>query len=139
MKEIITEVVEPNYVTIQKGTKTRKIKQYQAEDGKLFDRMPDAEEHDINLKFDEIEHINNDVISELGYNWYRAKNEDELNFLRRRLVWSYANVYGLNNIKVDEWFNYRREDGGDSRDTITFLTLPEFENEVSKLMHLLKG
>jgi|WetSurSiteA1Bulk_404760.scaffolds.fasta_scaffold01794_8 hypothetical protein len=139
MKEIITEITEPNYVTIQKGNKTRKIKQYQAEDGKIFDKKDEAENHDFKLKFDKIEHIGDNVISELGYDWYRAKNEDELALIKERLVWSYSYVHGLENIKVGEWFNYRIDNGGDYRDNIYFTTLSEFENEISELTHLLKG
>lgn len=139
MKEIITEVTEPNYVTVKKGTKVRKIKQYQTEDGKLFDKKDEAEEHDFKLEFDKIEHVEGDFVSELGWSWYRAKNEEELELLKKKLVYSYANIRGLENIKVGEWFNYLHMDGGDYRDDIYFTTLEEFENEISELMHLLKG
>lgn len=135
MEEIITEVVEPNYVTVQKGTKVRKVKQYKTSDGRIFDNKEDAERHEYRLEFDKIEHVMCiDVVSELGSTWYRAKDEIELEMLKKTLVHSWANIYGLDNIKVGEWFNYRNEDGGDSRDMITFLTLPEFEKEVSDLM-----
>lgn len=139
MKEIITEVVEPNYITVKRGNKTRKIKQYQTEDGKIFDNKEDAERYDSILEFDKIEHLHNNSISELGYNWYRAKDEKELELIKKRLTWSHAHVYGIENIKVGEWFNYHDVDGGDSYDSIYFITLPEFENEVSELMRLLKG
>lgn len=135
MEEIITEIVEPNYVTVQKGTKVRKVKQYKASDGKIFDTEREAEYYEIKLEFDKIEHVRCiDVVSVLGSTWYKAKDEYELETLKMELTHSYANIYGLDNIKVGEWFNYRCEDGGDYRDTITFLTLPEFEKEVSDLM-----
>jgi hypothetical protein len=139
MKEIITEVTEPNYVTVKKGTKVRKIKQYQTDDGKLFDKKDEAERYEFKLEFDKIDHIIDSFIYDLGERWYRAKDEKELELLKQKLTWSHSNIRGLNNIKIGEWFNYRVEDGGDYRDDIYFTPLSEFENEVSRLMHLLKG
>jgi len=139
MKEIITEVVVPKYVTVQRGTKVKKLKQYQAEDGKIFDNKEDAERYDSKLEFGKIEHLHINNISELGYEWYRAKDENELKLIKERLTWSHADVYGIQNIKIGEWFNYSDVDGGDSRDSIYFITLAEFIGEVSQLIRLLKG
>ena len=139
MKEIITEVLVPKYVTVQKGTKIKKLKQYQAEDGRIFDNKEDAERYDSKLEFGKIDRLHYSNISELGYEWYRAKDENELNLIKKRLTSSHADVYGIQNIKIGEWFNYSDVDGGDSRDSIYFITLAEFIGEVSQLIRLLKG
>jgi hypothetical protein len=123
MKEILVDHDEPVYITSINGYRTIKVKKYEADDGTIFDAWHDANTYEIRKRLKSIDHKEFDGFTEFySETWYKAKTPEELDFLKQVLgdpTWSY--LEDDEKIQVGEWFCVHRVDGGDNRDTCTFI------------------
>ena len=132
MEVIKTKKEKFDYKAIPTG-KFYEIETYKTEDGQEFTDKRTAINHEYNLYEKTIERVDIDI-SEFGWQWYRAKNEKELVFLKQWCHSANNGVVGIDNIQVGEWFCHRYEDGGDSRSVDYFYTLRDFKQEYEDVL-----
>ena len=125
MKEIRTPTEDKYYKEVKTG-KFYDVITYETEDGQTFPNKASAVYHESELHYNAIQRTDIDI-PEFGWQWYKAKNEEELVFLKKYLHDDYDAVHGIERIKVGEWFSFNHEDGGDYRGVDYFYTLQDFK------------
>jgi len=135
MKEIRTQEEDFTYRKVKTG-KLNTVVTYETVDGKTFSDKPTAIRHEFQLRYNSIEKIEIDI-PEFGWQWFKAKDEEELSMLKQSLHDPYDTEHGMDKIKVGEWFSVYHEDGGDYRSVDYFYILQDlkeaFENALEKL------
>ena len=138
MKEHNNKRMIPKFVEVQ-SDEFETVTTYECEDGTSFDNKADAERYEARLKLGMAEHKEFDGFTEIYGKWYRAKNEDELNFLKNWLADrnpKSGNVSGDEKIKVGEWFTVHTRYNGDSRDEYIFVTLKDMKKEIQDFLDM---
>lgn len=137
MKEIITKKMKPKYVEVQ-SNEYETITIYEADDGMVFTELRDATHHEAELKFNKSEKISF-WFPMIDDNWYKAKDEEELEFLKNYLAKTYGRRYGETKLKVGEWFTIvskNRDGGGDMADH--FVPLSKLKESYLELLKVLE-
>jgi len=127
----------PKYIEIQ-SDEFEDVITYETSDGKIFSKKNEAELYEKKLKFAEIREnsIQYDLPDVFG-SWYKVDVEDDLEFLKDYFTTPYDIVKGMDSVKVKEWFCVSVSYGGDSKDTITFITKSDFKASVDDLLNRL--
>lgn len=137
MKEIITRKMKPKYIEIQ-SDEFEEIITYQTSDGKDFTELRDAKNHEAELKFDKAEK-EFFWFPMIGDTWYKAKDEEELEFLKNYVAKTYGRRYGETKLKPGEWFTVvHRDRDGNGIFSDHFVSLNKFKESYLELLKLLE-
>ncbi len=129
----IIKKIKTKYKSVPDGTYEEEW--YKTSDGKEFKDKKEADRYEYHSKFNLIEHLSNDI-PELGYNWYIAKNEEELETLKSHFD-SNGKVSVDGNFEIGKWMNVIYENGGDYSNRVYVITLDYFKDEVEKFLNKL--
>lgn len=95
--------MKPKFIEVQ-SDEFEEIETYQTDDGKVFTELKDAKIHESELKFSKIEKFNY-WFPMIGDIWYKAKTQDDLDFLIEHLSKNYGGRrYGVGRLRIGEWF-----------------------------------
>jgi hypothetical protein len=137
MKELVTRKMKPKYVEIQTD-EFEEITTYETSDGKVFNELREANHHEAFLRYKATEKTTFwfPMIDDI---WYKAKDEDELQFLKDYLSKSYGRRYGESKLKVGEWFTIvsKNRDGGEEI-VDHFVPLSKLKESYSELLKILE-
>jgi len=137
MKEILQNIPEQTIPS-------RKIKAYEAEDGKIFYKQRDCEHHEYNVNLKKV--LQNmkivevdDQLPESFDKWYYPKNEEELEWVKKIFGFydTNINLRVSGDLKVNEWIMGNTIYGGDYQDTVIFYTWTYVKNEFDKMYEAL--
>jgi hypothetical protein len=137
MKEIVTKKTKVKYIEIP-TEEFETVIIYQTEDGETFTELRDAKIHEAELKFDKAEKqfFWFPMIADV---WYKAKDEDELEFLKNHVSKTYGRRYGEDRLKVGEWFTVVHKDrDGTGNLADHFVSLSKLKKSYSELMEILE-
>ena len=137
MKTIVTKKRKLRYIPVETD-ETETVETYETSDGELFDNLRTANHHEAELKFRNVDKSSfwfpmiNDI-------WYRAKNKEELEFLKNYLSKSYGKRYGESRLKVGEWFTVVSKDrDGVGNFADHFVPLSKLKEDYFKLIEQLE-
>jgi hypothetical protein len=114
------------------------IERYQTEDGKIFTELREANKHEANLKLAETEQFSY-WFPMIADTWYKAKDKEELEFLKNKLSETYGRRYGEGRLKVGEWFTVVHKDrDGNGNYADHFVPLSKLKESFYELVSLLQ-
>lgn len=136
MKEVKIKTPVVNYIPAQTDKYSEEIV-YETSDGERFKEYGDASIHESELKLDKAEKIFF-WFPMIDDSWYKAKDEEELQFLKDHLSKSYGNRYGENKLKVGEWFTVSHKNRDlDGKPVDHFVPLSKLKESYEELLKLL--
>jgi hypothetical protein len=138
IETIKTKKFIPKYIEVQ-SDEFKEVETYKTSDGEEFSELREATAHEAKLKFSKMKKTSfwfpmvNDV-------WYKAKDEDELEFLINYLSKNYGGRrYGESRLKVGEWFTHvTRDRDGQGIVADHFLPLSKLKQDYADLLKLLE-
>jgi hypothetical protein len=137
METITIRKMKPKYIEVQ-SDEFENIETYKASDGKIFAELRDATQYEAELKFGKAEKIFFwfPMIDDV---WYKAKNEDELEFLKNHVAKTYGRRYGESHLKVGEWFTVVHKDrDGNGNLADHFVSLSKLKESFYELLKILE-
>lgn len=138
MKTIITKKLKVKYVPVETD-EIETVETYQTIDGNIFEQFSDATHHEAELKFKNVEKTTF-WFPMVDDTWYKAKDKDELEFLKNYLAKTYGKRYGESRLKVGEWFTVvSRDRDGTGYFADHFLPLNKLKDDYVKLLEQLEG
>ena len=138
IKTIKTKKPKVKYVEID-TEEFQETETYQTEDGEIFTNLKEANAHSSDLKLESIRKISYwfPLVSD---DWYKAKDENELEFLKNKLAKSYGRRYGEGRLKVGEWFTVSHWDRDDTGNYVDhFVPLSKLKESYQELVELLEN
>lgn len=137
MKEIKIKTPIVDYIPVQTDKYATETV-YETRDGKRFGSFREASTHEAEIILDKAEKkfywfpMLEDV-------WYKAKDEEELEFLKNHLSKSYGRRYGERRLKVGEWFtvSHRNRDKDSSQFVDHFVPLSKLKESFEELLKIL--
>jgi hypothetical protein len=133
MEKITKRVMIPKYVQVQ-SEEFEEVEIYKTSDGLEFISFSDALEHESILKYgEEIICVATGGLISTGYSWYKARDQEELEYLIRRLSGRYI-AENAEYIKAGEWFSIVYEQDSNGPDTATFVPLRSLKEDYEQLL-----
>jgi hypothetical protein len=125
------------YIEVE-SNETETTETYQTEDGKVFIELRDAYAHESELKLGKAKKVFY-WFPMIDDTWYKAKDEEELLFLKNKLAKTYGRRYGEGRLKVGEWFTVVTKDrDGMGNLADHFVPLSKLKDSFYELLHLLE-
>jgi hypothetical protein len=138
MKTIVTKRPKVKYIPIE-TEEIETVETYKTVDGEEFEQLRDATHHEAELRFRNVDKTTFwfPMVDDI---WYKAKDADELEFLKNYLSKTYGKRYGESRLKVGEWFTVVSKDrDGIGNFADHFLPLSKLKEDFAKLLEQLEG
>jgi len=138
MEKTTKRQMKVKYIPVQ-SDEFEEITEYKTFDGKVFRNEHDAQKYEDDINYEKIERGDYTMV-EIGDWWYRAKNQEEIEVIKRRYGIRGGKIReSINHVKPGEWFTIHVDYGGDYPDVYNFITLKEYLIDVNALKEKLES